>query len=341
VRALRIHEWGGELRAEDLPDAPPGPGEAAVRVEACGVGLTVLNAMRGHLSQESHLLPRVPGHELVGRVDTVGEGVGDLRPGDRVTAYFYLACGHCQPCRTARDSRCANLAGWVGVHRDGGFAERVVLPAHNLLPVPESIAAVAATAIPDAIATPLHVCRRAGVAPGDRVAVVGAGGGVGIHMVQMARLFGAEVAGLEREATKRLFLERELGIPAVDSSDFSAVSLPAGWQDGPDVVVDFLGSPASMAWGLGALRTGGRLIAVTTFRDVSIPIAPRDLVFRELAVLGSRYASRAEVVEAANLVETGRIRPIVSQVARPADLAALIGALRAGSLLGRGALVWN
>ncbi len=341
MRAFRIHRWGGELQAEKLPDALPGPGEAAVRVEACGVGLTVLNAMSGHLSQDPHLLPRVPGHELVGRVETVGEGVSDLQPGARVMAYFYLACGQCQPCRAGRDSRCLNLAGWVGVHRDGGFAERVVLPAHNLLPMPESIAAVAATAVPDAIATPLHVCRRAGVAPGDRVAVLAAGGGVGIHMVQMARLFGAEVAGLEREATKRQFLERELGIAAVDSSDFGAVSLPAGWQDGPDVVVDLLGSAASLAWGLGALRTGGRLIALTTFREVSIPVAPRDLVFRELAVLGSRYASRAELVEAANLVETGRIRPIVGQIAGRADLGSVLYALRAGSLLGRGALVWN
>lgn len=340
MRAFRIHRWGGELRLEQLRKPSPGPGEVAVKVEACGVGLTVLNAMHGHFTEDPGLLPRIPGHELVGRVEATGEGVQEPRTGTRVMAYFYLTCGHCQACRAGRDSRCRNLKGWIGVHRDGGYAEWVVLPAHNVLPLAAEIPAALATAIPDAIATPLHVCRRAGVVPGDRVAVVAAGGGVGIHMVQMARLFGAEVAGLEREATKRQFLEQELGVAAVDSSDFGAVRLPDGWEGRVDVVVDLLGRPESLAWGLQSLGPGGRLLALTTFRGVSTPLAPRDLVFRELAVLGSRYASRAELVEAAELVTSGRIRPVVSRAVGPAGLDSVLAHLRAGSLLGRGALVW-
>ena len=174
-----------------------------VWVEGCSIGLTVLNCMRGDVSHDPALLPRVPGHEVVGRVETVGPGVTSLAAGQRVMAYFYLSCGICQACCSAQDSLCPNLAGWVGVHRHGGYAPFTILPVQNLLPLPESIPAPQATAIPDAVATPLHVCKtRAQIRPGDRAVVIGAGGGVGIHMVQMARLFGASVAGLEIDKDK-------------------------------------------------------------------------------------------------------------------------------------------
>ena len=110
-------------------------------------------------------------------------------------AYFYLVCGSCEACRSGQDALCRNLAGWIGVHRDGGYAPYTVLPARNAVPLPESVPAAEATAIPDAIATPLHVCKtRARIQPGDRVAVIGDGGGVGIHMIEMARSSAAVAA---------------------------------------------------------------------------------------------------------------------------------------------------
>lgn len=341
VEGYRIHRWGGELRWEafDLPE--PGPGEARVRVEACSIGLTVLNCIRGDLANDPALLPRVPGHELVGRVEAVGAGVGRPQPGERVMAYFYLACGHCPACLAGHDSLCRNLAGFVGVHRDGGYAAYTVLAARNLLPLPEGLPAAEATAIPDAVATPLHVCKtRARVRPGDRVAVIGAGGGVGLHMVQMARLFGGQVAGLEI-AREKFPAIREAGGEPVDSADFAALDLTRVWGEPPSVVIDLVGSRRSLAWGLQSLATGGRMVVLTTFRDIALPVDPRQMVFREINLLGSRYASRAELVEAAGLVEAGDIRPVVSQVVEPQDVEAIHQRLREGSLVGRGAVVWG
>jgi len=342
VQGYRIHHWDEEPHWETFEVPDPAPGEALVRVEACSIGLTVLNCIRGDLANDPGLLPRVPGHEIVGRVEAVGLGVLSPSPGQRVMAYFYLACGTCHACRSGRDALCQNLAGWVGVHRDGGYAPYTVLPAQNLLPLPESIAAPQATAIPDAVATPLHVCKTiAQIAPGDRVAVIGAGGGVGIHMVQMAQLFGALVAGLEIDKSKFGLIE-EMGAHPVLSRSFEQIDLTGVWQgEGPTVVIDLVGHPASLRWGVETLAAGGRMVVLTTFRNVAIPIDPRELVFREISLLGSRYASKAELIEAANLAATGQIRPIVSEVVPPEQVGQVHQALRQGTLLGRGALDWR
>lgn len=340
MRARWIESWGGELADGERPDPRPGRGEVLVAVEACGIGLTVLNCIAGDLGDDPSDLPRVPGHELVGRVEAVGGGVDADLVGRRVMAYFYLSCGACRMCLAGEESMCERLAGQLGVHRDGGYAERAVLPQVNAVPLPESIDAALATAIPDAIATPLHVARRAELEPSLRVAVIAAGGGVGVHMVQVARLHGCEVAGLEAATAKLAYLEDELDVAAVDSTDFEAVRLPAGWSGGADVVIDLLGIPASLEWGLRALRPNGRLVLLTTFPGVELPISPRELVFGQRSVIASRYASRHELIAAADLVERGAIRPVVTRSVGSDGVDEVHEELRSRALLGRGALRW-
>jgi D-arabinose 1-dehydrogenase-like Zn-dependent alcohol dehydrogenase len=340
MQGYRVHEWGGDLVWEELAVPEPGPGEVRVDVEACGIGLTVLNCMSGDLSDDPALLPRVPGHELVGRVTEVGEGVDTALEGRRVVAYFYLSCGSCAECVAGRHSRCRQLGGWVGVHRDGGYAPVTVLPARNVVPVPDALDPITATVVPDAVATPVHVCRtRAQIGSDDRVAVIGAGGGIGIHMVQVARLLGARVAGLDIHEDKLAELER-LGTTPVRSDDFGALDASL-WSDGPPtVVIDLVGSGASLTWGTEALDMGGRLIVLTTFRDRRITIDPRELVFREASVIASRFCSRSEVAHAAELVASGRVVPVIGQTVGAADVPAVHAELRDQRLVGRGALAW-
>ena len=342
VEGYRIHKWGGPLHWESFDVPPPQPGEILIRVEACGIGLTVLNCIRGDLATDSARLPRVPGHEIVGRVEALGDGVTSPPVGTRVMAYFYLVCGRCEACRSGQDSLCRNLAGWIGVHRNGGYASFTVLPAANVIPLPTSIAATEATAIPDAIATPLHVCKtRAHIQRGDRVVVIGAGGGVGIHMVEMAVLFGAQVAGLEAGEGK-FDVIRRMGAAPVLSRSFSDVDLASVLGDEkPTVVIDLLGSTDSLTWALASLSLGGRLVVLTTFREVELRFSPRELVLREVAVLGSRYASKAELRESADLVAAGKIHPVVSHVVAPAGVDDVHRALQEGTLIGRGAIDWT
>lgn len=339
-QGYRIHRWGGPLQWDTFPRGVPGPGEALVRVDACGIGLTVRNYTSGNLTTREDLLPRVPGHELTGVVTATGPGAAHLE-GRRVVAYFYLSCGACPACQAGDEPRCDGLAGWVGTHRDGGYAPWTVLPARNLVPVPDDLDPVAATVVPDALATPVHVCRRrARIGPGDRVAILGAGGGVGMHMVQVARLVGGDVAGLDLTDAKLAAIE-DLGAVARDAHDLGGLD-PAMWPaGGPTVVIDLVGTQATLAWGLQALVPGGRQVVVTTVREGSLTLVPRDLVFREVQVMGSRYARRSEIATAAALVRSGRVRPVVGAVVDPPDVPDVHELLAAGTLLGRGAVRWG
>jgi len=341
MHAQVLHAWGDALKYETVAVPKPRAGEALVRVEACGVGLTVLNYMNGNQARRADWLPRIPGHELVGTVVETGAGVEQPRVGERVMAYFYLACGHCDLCRLAHEPLCRNLRGNVGVAADGGYAEYCALPAFNLLPVPAGVEPVAATAIPDAIATPFHVSRRASIVPGDVVMVMGAGGGVGIHMVQMARLFGARVVGVDVGDAK-LAAAREAGADAVvdTGNGDAAAAVRAVAADGVSVAIDFVGSRETLALCLEVLGKRGRLVCLTTFPGITADVSPRRLVHDEISVIGSRYASRWEMARAGELVAEGRIRPVVSEVVALERVPELHARLRARTLIGRGAVAF-
>src|SRR3989449_8838940 len=259
--------------------------------------------------------PRTRGHEAVGTVVEVGAAVTTLSAGQRVMSYFYLFGADGDLCRPGQEPLCRRLRGRGGVAADGGYAEYLALPARNFLPVPEGVSFVAARVIPDAIATPFHVSRRAAIAPGDTVLVVGAAGGVGIHMVQMAREFGGAVIAIDR-GTHKLKAVSEFGALAALDADTPDLSdcVRAVVPGGVGVAIDLVGTAQTLGACLEALGPRGRLVLLTTFPGVVTEVAPRRMVQAEISIIGSRYASRWEVAQAARLVAARRITPVVSEV---------------------------
>jgi propanol-preferring alcohol dehydrogenase len=147
------------------------------------------------------------------------------------------------------------------------------------------------------------------------------------------------VIGLER-GDEKLALVESLGVAAEDSSDFHGVAL-SDFDGRADAIIDLLGTSESLSWSLSRLATGGRVCVLTTFRGVEIPVQPREFVFREISIVGSRYASRSELLEAAAMVERGDVRPVVGMSSEPREVSSIHELLRAGRLEGRGALNWD
>lgn len=341
MKAMVVRRWGEAFVAEQRPDPKPGPGEAVMRVRAAGVGLTLINMRSGRFGGET---PRIMGHELGGDIVAVGEGVTNVKPGDRCTVYFYLVCGHCRWCRGGRETLCEHPTGYVGVHRDGGFAEYVCLPAGNFLAIPENVSYEAAAVAADAVNTNWHCMReRARINPHDTVLLIGAGGGVGIHGVQVAKLFGARIVAAD-VSEEKLALAREWGadetinVHAVNDLAQEARRLTDG--RGVDAAVDYVGHGATFKAAIESLATSGRAVIVGAgLGEVSFD--PLKLVLGEQIVTGSRHATRAEFIETLEIMARGLVKPVIGKRVHFTEVETLFDALRSETLLGRGALTYE
>ena len=343
MQAVVLDEWGGDLAVRSVERPEPGAGEVRVGVRACGVTRTIENAVAGGLSDDPNLTPRIPGHEFAGVVDAVGAGVDDVSVGDRVLAYFYLTCGHCDACRRGDTAQCLDFGGWYGVHRDGGYAEYAVLPVENALPLPDGASFEEGAVAADGVATPIHVCERAGVGDDDTVLVVGGAGRVGYHLAQVAGLRGARVLAAD-VTDDRLAHAGSAGdhVAPVDArrDDFAAALGEAtDHGDGPTVVVDTVGDLDTLRAAWDALAMGGRVVSLTTHHDRVFDAPMREYVVKEAAFLGSRYATRDEVVRAARMLADGRVRADVTERLSLDEVPDYHRRLREGDVHGMGVLV--
>lgn len=340
MRAMVLEAFGGTLKAEIRPVPEPGPGEVLVRVIACGAGLTLESIRLGHLGGST---PRIMGHEYSGTVAAVGAGVEIWQEGEPVTGSFYLFCGSCVMCAAGRETLCLNSKGNIGAKIDGAFAEYLVVPARNLVRIPEGVVLREAGVIADAVATPYHIAReRARIVAGQRVAVIGAGGGVGVHMLQVAKAFGAFVIGVERDAEK---LRRLQDVPLdalVDASSESwQTDLAQAAGDQLDACIDFVGSPETTSKGLAALGRAGIFVIAGTMpglrsdKNAVISAAPMYLVNKEISILGTRYATRAEIARSLELVREGKVTPIIGASFPLEQAEAALEAIRRNQVFGR------
>jgi propanol-preferring alcohol dehydrogenase len=341
-----LREPGGPVRLEEVPVPKIGPNEALLRVRATGVGLTVviMTAVPGRVTA----FPRIPGHEVAGEVVEVGAEVATVRVGDRVTCHFYLTCKVCRYCRSGRETLCEEFRGYVGMACDGGYAEYMAIPAVNLCPIPPEVSDLEAAIGADAIATPLHAClEEARVGPGDQVLVVGAGGGVGIHAVQMARLCGGRVLAADLTDAK-LELARTVGADAlVDArrEDLATQALALTDGRGVDAVIDCVASRETLEAGIRVLARAGRLVIIgsrppTVFgAEPTFRVDPQLMLYRALEIHGSRYVSPAEIAQTLELLRQRRIRAIVTREFRLEDAEEAHGLLRRNTLAGRAALI--
>ncbi|HAA92984.1 MAG TPA: hypothetical protein DCE33_11090 [Rhodospirillaceae bacterium] len=339
MKAMVLTAPGVPFELMDVPDPTPGPGEAVARVVTCGAGLTIQHIRAGRSKVE---YPRIIGHEITAEITELGKDVEDLNVGDWVTAYYYLTCGKCHWCRKGRETLCTDIPGTVGRACDGGYAEFIKLPASSFIKFPDGIDYKAhpaeAGVITDAIATPVKVIRKGRIDPDEWVAVVGAGGGLGLQMVQVAKWAKAREIAVDTRAEK---FDACLAAGAEATVDATEGDVAGALRDltdglGVDAAIDFVASKASLETGFGGLNKGGRLI-VLGGAPQSFTL-DTDALKLEREVIGSKYATRDEVREALDLVATGEIWPIVNDVVPLEEAEALHSRLEQGLVTGRAAV---
>ena len=341
MKAMVLHAGGTPFVAETRPDPAPGPGEAVARVLACGSGLTIQHVRAGRAPAN---FPIIIGHEITGEIVALGDGVEDLAVDDPVTAYFYLTCGHCRWCRIDRATLCENFAGYIGRQIDGGYAEYITLPAGNFIPLPEGLDhrkhAAEIGVVTDAIATPYKVLRRARVHALETVAVFGAGGGLGIHQVMMCRWAGARTIAIDIAADKLAVCRKHGADEIVDASAGHVAEALLDITDGKgvDVAIDYVSSRTTLESAVAALATGGRLVTLGGSGEPFL--APAKLMLdKELELLGSRYASRQEVIDSLALVARGDLWPLVTETYPLDQVETVHERLENGLVTGRAAIL--
>lgn len=265
--------------------------------------------------------PITLGHEVAGMVEELGPGVEGWGRGDRVCVHYLVTCGVCAACLDGREQFCVSAA-MIGKHRDGGFAEFLVVPARNLVALPASIPFAQGAIMMCSSATSFHALKKARLAPGDSVAVFGLGG-LGFSAAQLAKALGAgAVYGVDVKSSKLALAERH-GVIPVDATAVDPVKeiqrLTGG--RGVDVALELIGLPLTMRQSLGVLANGGRA-ALAGITNQSFEVRPyEELLNKEAELIGVSDHLGRELPELIEHAREGRL-DLSSAVTRSVPLEA-------------------
>ncbi|MER9230624.1 zinc-dependent alcohol dehydrogenase family protein [Mesorhizobium sp. M0622] len=305
MKAVRLERVGG-LAVREVEKPTAGPDELLVRIEACGVCGTDRHLFHGEFPCTP---PVTLGHEFSGIVEAIGSAVSGFSAGDRVTGDPNIACGRCAHCQAGRVNLCGNLRA-IGIHRDGGFAEYLVLPQKQAFVLPGNLKPTHG-AFCEPLGCCLHGVDLAAIRPGSSVAVLG-GGVIGLLTVQLAKLAGATTIILSTRQASRRALAEQLGATATvdpSASDVTDVIVgPSGLMPGGvDVVFECAGVKETVEQAMRLAKAGGTIVVVGVMpQGMKAAFEPFDLLFRELKVLGS-FLNPFTHRRAADLIASGAI----------------------------------
>lgn len=306
MRVAELPAVGAPLRLAERPVPEPGPGEALVRVQACGVCGSDLFLQKGGFGP-AVAMPVVPGHEAAGVVAAVGPDVTSVAPGDQVAIWYIDAPADSPYARRGRPNIGPGVVR-MGVDVDGAFAEYVLRPVGTLVPVPAPVDAAALAVLTDAVGTPYHaLVKIAKLQPGETLAVLGIGG-LGSNAVQLGKHLGARVVAITRSEEK-LELARALGadeLVQAGGDDTVARARAACGGDGPDVVIQCSGSAALDEQAIDLATFGGRVVFVGSSPD-QFRARAVELCWKELTLLGSRGFTADDIAAVIDLYLAGAV----------------------------------
>ncbi len=340
MRAIVFHRHDPSPAAyaytEDAPQPQPGAGEVLVRVAYAALNRLDDFVRIGWKGLDLEF-PHIPCSDFSGEIAAVGAGVTGWQPGQRVTANPLIWCGACRACLDGRFNHCRH-AHLIGEHVRGACADYVVVPARNLVAVPEGYDLRLAAAASLVYVTAWHsLVVAAALRAGEKVLVVGAGGGVNTASVQIAKLAGATVyviAGNAEKAERARLLGADWVLDRSAEPEWSRAVFLATQREGVDLVVDNVGQ-ATWLNSLRTLRVGGRLVTVggTSGYAAQVPV---NLIFgRQVRLIGSTMGTQADYLTVMDLVFQGKLLPVVDSVFPMQDFRRAVEHMLAGDMFGK------
>jgi len=313
VKAVRIHEFGGPevLRYEDIPDPQPRKDQVLIRVKACAMNHLDIWVRKGLPGVN---LPHILGSDIAGEIVEVGEYVSGFKPGQRVLLAPMHFCNHCAKCVAGLQNQCREFT-VLGNGVDGGNCELIAVPAVNVIPIPDGLDFNHAASVPLVFLTAWHMLvGRAGIRLGQTVLVLGAGSGVGITAIQIAKLFHARVittAGDETKLEKARALGADHGINHYKQKISQEVKKLTD-KEGVDIVVEHVGL-ATWDESVKSLKPGGAIVTCGATTGPNVAFDLRFLFTRQLALFGSYMGTMGELYDVLSHVFAGRLKPVVDR----------------------------
>ncbi len=329
MRAWVIEGFGGveKLSLSDIPEPAAGEGEVVVDVKVAGVNPVDRSTLLGRFDWIRP--PFVTGAEFAGVISSVGSGVSGLSVGTRVLVNPKLFCGRCYYCLRGEESACLSNERMnraphiIGVSRQGGWRQKAEVPAMNLIPIPEGLPTAEACTLGVDGATAWHLVKRSRPEPGDFALVVGSTGGVGMFAVQIAKMYGCEVAAVvgSSEHAKRM---KQLGADhAINRNEQKVVEEVRKLTNnrGADIVLDPLGS-ATFEMSSSSLAPLGRYATCGTLTGTKAELSLLHLYSMQVEYIGSTTFSRADLNDALNAVARRKLIPQIDSKFRFDELPA-------------------
>jgi alcohol dehydrogenase, propanol-preferring len=337
MKAAVLHEFKQPLEFEEVTRPELGPSDVLIKVEACGVCHSDLHLADGDWSQLAAIVkrPLILGHEIAGRVIEKGGDVQDLQIGDRVgVPWVHWTCGVCEFCREGNENLCAKQK-ITGVTVDGGYAELVKGPASHAIKIPEGLSSIEAAPLFCAGVTVFRALKRAGVSPGQRLAVFGVGG-LGHLAVQIGRELGADVTAIDI-SDEKLELAKSLGASSVLNAGSKSTVKELRGKGGVHAALVASAAKTAYDMAFSCVRPTGTLLVVGLPAE-NICFPPILMASLEVRIHANAVGTRQDVREVLALAAAGKIRCRVST--RPLSEAnEALKQLRSGQVSGRIVLV--
>jgi 2-desacetyl-2-hydroxyethyl bacteriochlorophyllide A dehydrogenase len=337
VKAVQLIEAGtpGKFELRDVPDPSPGADEVVVQVRACGLNHLDLWLEEAGLPIQVPL-PRTPGGEVAGEVSAAGANVKEWKSGDAVAVQSNLFCGECEYCKRGDESICVR-GELLGVNRDGGFAEKVVVPASAVVRMPKGVDFDTSAALTLAGSTAMHMLtNRTQVKPSDWVLAIGGASGVGSAAIQIAKQLGARVISTASSPAKQKLAQQVGAEFVVDSTNISwpAEVRKITGKRGVDVVVEHVGGDVLLKC-FECLARGGTIVTcgATTGRNVTLNLWP--LFVKQQRLIGSYGRNRADMQATLEWAAAGKLKPVIDSIFPLDQVPAAFAKLRERKVLGK------